>query len=285
MSLDVSLIAELKKPFNSYILAGNSPSELELQANLFASKILFDSDTYFEHPDIRHVDSENLYTVGVQDIREIIDTEALQPVSADYKVYIFTPYKNLTEEALNALLKTLEDTSSSTIYILLEANQFWTHQLDEGLRGIPETIKSRCRKIYLSSKLSNKFDMSLGDFKDYFNFDLNEGHVKQLHNLISKVLSPPKDIYEAAYYSFNLKLEADNITKELKENEIQVMNQSVLISSLEYLSTSLINEVEIIEKSQYRYSELLFKAIEEISRGMRPRVVLMNAFVKASGNK
>lgn len=285
MSLDVALIAELKKPFNSYILTGNSPSELELQANLFASKILFDSDTYFEHPDIRHVDSENLYTVGVQDIREIIDSEALQPVSADYKVYIFTPYKNLTEEALNALLKTLEDTSSSTIYILLEANQFWTHQLDEGLRGIPETIKSRCRKIYLSSKLSNKFDMSLGDFKDYFKFDLNEGHVKQLHNLISKVLSPPKDIYEAAYYSFNLKLEADNITKELKENEIQVMNQSVLISSLEYLSTSLINEIEIIEKSQYRYSELLFKAIEEISRGMRPRVVLMNAFVKASGNE
>ena len=285
MSLDVSLIAELKKPFNSYIFTGNSPSELELQAKLFASKILFDSDTHFEHPDIRYVDSENLYTVGVQDIREIIDSEALQPVSADYKVYIFTPYKNLTEEALNALLRTLEDTSSSTIYILLEANQFWTHQLDEGLRGIPETIKSRCRKIYLSSKLSNKFDMSLGDFKDYFKFDLNEDHVKQLHNLISKVLSPPKDIYEAAYYSFNLKLEADNITKELKENEIQVMNQSVLISSLEYLSTSLINEVEIIEKSQYRYSELLFKAIEEISRGMRPRVVLINAFVKASGNK
>ena len=85
MSLDVALIAELKKPFNSYILTGNSPSELELQANLFASKILFDSDTYFEHPDIRHVDSENLYTVGVQDIREIIDSEALQPVSADYQ--------------------------------------------------------------------------------------------------------------------------------------------------------------------------------------------------------
>tara|TARA_B100000953_G_C18013072_1_gene418598 strand:+ start:340 stop:1197 length:858 start_codon:yes stop_codon:yes gene_type:complete len=283
--LDVSLIAELKKPFNSYIFTGNSPSELELQAKLFASKILFDSDTHFEHPDIRYVDSENLYTVGVQDIREIIDSEALQPVSADYKIYIFTPYKNLTEEALNALLKTLEDPSSSTIYILLEANQFWAHQLDEGLREIPETVKSRCRKIYLSSKLNNEFDMSLSDFKDYFKLDLNEGHVKQLHNLISKVLSPPKDIYEAAYYSFNLKLEADNITKELKENEIQVMNQSVLISTIEYLSTSLINQIEIIEKSQYRYSELLFKAIEEISRGMRPRVVLMNAFVKASSNE
>ncbi len=285
MILDVSLIAELKKPFNSYIFTGNSPSELELQAKLFASKILFDSDTHFEHPDIRYVDSENLYTVGVQDIREIIDSEALQPVSADYKIYIFTPYKNLTEEALNALLKTLEDPSSSTIYILLEANQFWAHQLDEGLREIPETVKSRCRKIYLSSKLNNEFDMSLSDFKDYFKLDLNEGHVKQLHNLISKVLSPPKDIYEAAYYSFNLKLEADNITKELKENEIQVMNQSVLISTIEYLSTSLINQIEIIEKSQYRYSELLFKAIEEISRGMRPRVVLMNAFVKASSNE
>lgn len=284
MTLDISLEAELKKPFNSYILSGNSPSELDLQAKLFASKILFDSDTYIDHPDIRYVDSENLFTVGVQDIREIIDTEAIQPVSADYKIYIFTPYKNLTEEALNALLKTLEDTSSSTIYILLEANQFWAHQLDEGPKGIPETVKSRCRKIYLSSKLNYEFDMSINDFKDYLQFDFKESSLLKLHNLISKISIPPRDVYEAAYYSFNLKLEADNITKELKENAIQVANQSVLISTLEYLSASLINQIEIIEKHQYRYSELLFRAIEEISRGMRPRVVLMNAFIKASNN-
>ena len=284
MSLDVSLTAELKKPFSSYIFTGNSPVELEFQAKLFASKILFDSDTYIEHPDIRYVDSENLRTVGVQDIREIIDSEALQPVSADYKIYIFTPYKNLTEEALNALLKTLEETSSSTIYILLEANQFWTHQLDEGLRAIPETVKSRCRRIYLSSNLNNKFDMSLGDFVNYFEFDLNKTHIKKLHNLILKISSPPEDIYEAAYYSFNLKLQADNITKELKESELQVMNQSILISALEYLSSFLVNQKGDIEKSHYRYSELLFKAIEEISRGMRPRVVLMNVFIKSSSN-
>ena len=285
MDLDGSLLAELKKPFSSYILTGNSPIQLETQAKLFASKILFNSDTYVEHPDIRYVDSENIYTVGVQDIREIINSEALHPISAAYKIYIFTPYKNLTEEALNALLKTLEETSSSTIYILLEANQFWSHQLDEGIKTIPETVKSRCRQIYLSSKLKNKFDMSLNDFREYFEFSLNDRQIKKLHNLILEITTSPKNVYKSAYYAFNLKLEADNLTKGLKEEGKAITNQSILISTLEYLSTSLINQTQKVEKRDYRYSELLFKAIEEINRGMRPRIVLINTFIKAMSNE
>ena len=64
MSLDTSLVAETKKPFGSYIFKGNSPVHLETQAKLFAAKVLLDVDEYTEHPDIRIVDSENLYTVG-----------------------------------------------------------------------------------------------------------------------------------------------------------------------------------------------------------------------------
>ena len=285
MDLDSSLVSELKKPFSSYILTGNSPIQLEIQAKLFASKILFNSDTYIEHPDIRHVDSENLRTVGVQDIREIINSEALQPISAEYKIYIFTPYKNLTEEALNALLKTLEETSSSTIYILLESNQFWAHQLDEGIKAIPETVKSRCRQIYLSSKLINKFDMSLRDFTEYLELGLDDQEIKELHSLIIEIITSPKDIYRAAFYAFHLKLEADNLTKRLKEEGKLIINQSILISTLEYLSASLINQPSKIEKYNYRYSESLFKAIEEINRGMRPRIVLINTFIKAMSNE
>jgi hypothetical protein len=285
MDLDSSLVAELKKPFSSYILTGNSPIQLESQAKLFASKILFNSDTYIDHPDIRYVDSENLHTVGVQDIREIINSEALQPIAAAYKIYIFTPYKNLTEEALNALLKTLEETSSSTIYILLQANKFWAHQLDEGIKTIPETVKSRCRQIYLSSKLKHKFDMSLNDFSNYFELGLNDRQIKKLHNLILEIVTSPKDIYRSAYCAFNLKLEADNLTKGLKEEGISITNQSILISTLEYLSTSLINQPKKIEKPDYRYSEVLCEAIEEINRGMRPRIVLVNTFIKAMSNE
>ena len=280
MTLNSSLLSEVEKPFSSYIFTGNSPTQLEVQAKLFASKILFGSDTYSDHPDIRYIDSENLQTVGVQDVREVIESEAIRPVSADYKIYIFTPYKNLTEEALNALLKTLEDASSSTIYILLEANQFWTHELDDGITTIPETVKSRCRQIYISAEASITFDMSLGDFSSYLDLNINQSDLKKLYNLTTEILTPPKDIYQAANYAFRIKLESDNITKNLKEENITVSNQSILKSTLEYLSSSILNSSESVSKSEYRYSELLFNAIQEINRGMRPRVVLLNTFIQ-----
>lgn len=280
MTLNSSLLSEVDKPFSSYIFTGNSPTQLEVQAKLFASKILFGSDTYSDHPDIRYIDSENLQTVGVQDVREVIESEAIRPVSADYKIYIFTPYKNLTEEALNALLKTLEDASSSTIYILLEANQFWTHELDDGITTIPETVKSRCRQIYISAEASITFDMSLGDFSLYLDLNINQSDLKKLYNLTTEILTPPKDIYQAANYAFRIKLESDNITKNLKEENITVSNQSILKSTLEYLSSSILNSSESVGKSEYRYSELLFNAIQEINRGMRPRVVLLNTFIQ-----
>ena len=188
MTLNSSLLSEVEKPFSSYIFTGNSPTQLEVQAKLFASKVLFGSDTYSDHPDIRYIDSENLQTVGVQDVREVIESEAIRPVSADYKIYFFTPYKNLTEEALNALLKTLEDASSSTIYILLEANQFWTHELDDGITTIPETVKSRCRQIYISAEASITFDMSLGDFSSYLDLNINQSDLKKLYNLTTDCL-------------------------------------------------------------------------------------------------
>lgn len=280
MTLNSSLLSEVDKPFSSYIFTGNSPTQLEVQAKLFASKILFGSDTYSDHPDIRYIDSENLQTVGVQDVREVIESEAIRPVSADYKIYIFTPYKNLTEEALNALLKTLEDASSSTIYILLEANQFWTHELDDGITTIPETVKSRCRQIYISAEASITFDMSLGDFSSYLDLNINQSDLKKLYNLTTEILTSPKDIYQAANYAFRIKLESDNITKNLKEENITVSNQSILKSTLEYLSSSILNSSESVGKSEYRYSELLFNAIQEINRGMRPRVVLLNTFIQ-----
>ena len=280
MTLNSSLLSEVDKPFSSYIFTGNSPTQLEVQAKLFASKVLFGSDTYSDHPDIRYIDSDNLQTVGVQDVREIIESEAIRPVSADYKIYIFTPYKNLTEEALNALLKTLEDASSSTIYILLEANQFWTHELDDGITTIPETVKSRCRQIYISAEASITFDMSLGDFSSYLDLNINQSDLKKLYNLTTEILTSPKDIYQAANYAFRIKLESDNITKNLKEENITVSNQSILKSTLEYLSSSILNSSESVGKSEYRYSELLFNAIQEINRGMRPRVVLLNTFIQ-----
>ena len=122
--------------------------------------------------------------------------------------------------------------------------------------------------------------MSLADYASYLELDNYHSHLKKIHNLITEILIPPKDIYLAGNYAFRIKLESDNITKKLKEEDITVSNQSILKSTLEYLSSSILSSSAKIDKSQYRYSELLFNAIQEINRGMRPRIVLMHTFIQ-----
>ena len=118
MTLNSSLLSEVEKPFSSYIFTGNSPTQLEVQAKLFASKVLFGVDDKKEHPDIKIITSENVNTLGVDDIRDVINKDGLVPIEAKYKVVIFPPVKSLTEEASNALLKTLEEPPSYAIFIL-----------------------------------------------------------------------------------------------------------------------------------------------------------------------
>ena len=92
--------------------------------------------------------------------------------------------------------------------------------------------------------------------------NINHSDLKKLYNLTTEIRTPPKDIYQAANYAFRIKLESDNITKNLKEENITVSNQSILNSTLEYLSSSILNSSESGSKSEYRYSELLFNAIQ-----------------------
>ncbi len=72
---------------------------------------------------------------GIDDIRELKEKIKLAPSSGNKKVYIIDEVHMLTTEAFNALLKTLEEPPSHTIFILCTTE----------LHKVPETIKSRCQ--------------------------------------------------------------------------------------------------------------------------------------------
>ena len=65
---------------------------------MFAMLLAFDSKDYAEHPDIKVIDSENLNTLGVEDIRDVINKDSLSPIEGRYKVVIFPPIKSLDIE-------------------------------------------------------------------------------------------------------------------------------------------------------------------------------------------
>ncbi len=70
----------------------------------------------------------------IDEMRELIDKVKFAPVYTRYKVYIIDEVHMLTNEPFNALLKTLEEPPSSTIFILATTE----------LEKLPKTIVSRC---------------------------------------------------------------------------------------------------------------------------------------------
>ncbi|MGC8765757.1 MAG: DNA polymerase III subunit gamma/tau, partial [Brevinematia bacterium] len=81
---------------------------------------------------------------GIDNIRDLRDTTIYKPMGGKYKVYIIDEVHMLTNEASNALLKTLEEPPPHVIFILAttEANK------------VLPTIKSRCQH-YVFKKISN----------------------------------------------------------------------------------------------------------------------------------
>ncbi|HXV79070.1 MAG TPA: DNA polymerase III subunit gamma/tau [Candidatus Binatia bacterium] len=73
---------------------------------------------------------------GIDEIRQIIDNSRYQPAQCRFKIYVIDEVHQVTKDAFNALLKTLEEPPPSVKFILATTEP---HRL-------PETILSRCQR-------------------------------------------------------------------------------------------------------------------------------------------
>ncbi|WP_300377774.1 DNA polymerase III subunit gamma/tau [Brachyspira sp.] len=78
---------------------------------------------------------------GIENIRTIIENVRISPVAGKYKVYIIDEVHQITNEAFNALLKTLEEPPAHVVFILATT---------EADRVLP-TIRSRCQQYTFKS--------------------------------------------------------------------------------------------------------------------------------------
>ena len=85
-TVNKKLIQEVESPFHSYLLFSNFSSELVKQAKMFAMLFAFDTKDYVDHPDIKIIDSENLNTLGVEDIRDVMAIENTSQFKGLYHV-------------------------------------------------------------------------------------------------------------------------------------------------------------------------------------------------------
>jgi DNA polymerase-3 subunit delta' len=90
-----------------------------------------------------HIDVERFNPTGlsikVEEVRDLVSRSSWSPSVGGWRIVIIEDADRLTETATNALLKTIEEPESHTIWLLCAPT----------LSDVPVTIRSRCRHVQL----------------------------------------------------------------------------------------------------------------------------------------
>ncbi len=127
---------------------------------------------------------------GIQEVRELKDKIKYMPTSSRYKIVIIDEVHMLTNEAFNALLKTLEEPPAH-VYFMFATTE---------LHKIPLTILSRCQRFELKRVSSSELGDHFNRLADLENVVLEpaalslivreaEGSVRDGLSLLDQVLS------------------------------------------------------------------------------------------------
>ena len=209
---------------HAHLIIGPNGIGKSILARIFALKILN------KEKDIDYVDIVNYRpskaSMGVDEVREIIEEVSKRPYEGDKKVIIIHEGSKLTIQAQNALLKTIEEPPQG-VYIIL---------LAESLETLLETIKSRCQ-VYKLTPLNNKqiekYINTLGNYSEEeikaslaygegipgkAERLLNDDNLSELREIIVKLL---KDIN---YAKEDLVLIYENKLENYKAQQDEVLN-------------------------------------------------------------
>ena len=195
-----------------------------------------------------------------------------------YKVVIFPPLKSLTEEASNALLKTIEEPSKTSVFLILSTGNFWSHSRDDSNNMILSTIKSRCRAIFVDTDKDIQFNYSNEDFIDFLDLEIFDE--KQSFKKILDVLTIQKKELSNLMHSFSLINECKKVIDGL-DHDVSLTLNLLIVRCLEYLTNSIIIQ-QNMSREMYEFAVKVEIAMADISSGMRPQVVLSNLSLEVS---
>ena len=145
-----------KKYAHAYLFCGPEAVGKKTLALEFAQKLMQTNSDSKVNPDLIVVGGEK---IKIEEIRSLIHDLSLKPYYYQYKVAIIDNFENITEEAANSILKTLEEPNPSTILILITNNR----------KAILPTIASRTQLVNFSrvqaNEIANKFSkIELAEF-------------------------------------------------------------------------------------------------------------------------
>jgi DNA polymerase-3 subunit delta' len=136
---------EAAHPSHAYLFVGPGSVGKATAARLFAAALLCDDDDVScrrrvigaTHPDLVLIEPEGRASITVDQARQAVSQASLAPMEGARKLFLFEEGGMMNDEAANALLKTLEEPSESTVFIVIAESE----------TDLPETIASRCRTV------------------------------------------------------------------------------------------------------------------------------------------
>ncbi len=157
---------------------------------------------------------------GIDDIRELREAVKLSPTKANKKVYIIDEAHMLTNEASNALLKTLEEPPSHVVFILATTNP-------EKLIG---TIHSRATKVNFTRATNQEIVRSLQRVVNGEKLKIGDGTLEIIAKASDGAFRDAVKILETLV-SENIKLEKDDVSEFLFKNKNFEVNEFINLLS------------------------------------------------------
>ncbi len=145
----------------TYLIVGNNKENIlrvlkPLLKNLWEREITKEEIFDKNNPDIHILNGREVNSIGIEEIKKLQKEMVFSPFKERSQIAYILNAEKLTIQAQNSLLKTLEDTSASTAYILITENE----------KSLLPTILSRCFKLYTNINVVEKGDKKYIDILD-----------------------------------------------------------------------------------------------------------------------
>lgn len=291
---------EQNKVSHAYIMNGEQGAGKKLTATVFAQALQCEEKDSKpcarcrsciqaesgNHPDIIWVTHEK-YSIGVDDIRKQVNQDiGIKPYIGPYKIYIIDEADKMTEQAQNAILKTIEEPPEYGIVILLVNN----------INHMLSTILSRCVRLDFKAVKEEeivKYLMEVHSVPDYMaklSAQFSQGNIGKAvrYGTSGEFLEIKEEVLHLLKYIDDMRItEIIEAVKRLSEHKLKI-NDCIDLMQLWYRDVLMLKVTNdpnmLLFKDEYHFllkqtKDSSYEQIETIIKAMDKAKIRLEANV------
>ncbi|MEN2998794.1 MAG: DNA polymerase III subunit gamma/tau [Brevinematia bacterium] len=204
----------------------------------------------------------------IEDVRSIREAVKFTPIKSRYKIYIIDEVHMLTDEAFNALLKTLEEPPPHVVFIFATTEPY----------KVKQTIRSRCQHFVLKPLSVDNIFKQLKKISEAEGYKLTDGALMKIAKAGNGSMRDAESMFDMVISYFGNDVYDEKKMKQIAEEELSkilgVIDIHYMESTLTALSERNITELVRIVNSVYSKGFDLRKFVEELIACFRNLLIM-----------